>query len=264
MKKSNIQIVLLAVILFLQVVFTWKAYRIGNSVSSGNILTILGWIIIASAGYYQMRVNIRSQRKIDVYSKLIEFKDSLDKDFAYDLVVNIAFNIFAEFENYDEFEEYDKKLTSKISKAYWSYDRFNSCFRNWLFLMPSLEKAGYILSEEFNKFMVECREFSELITNYRLGFGLRRAGQDRVQIDTRDIIKKQAQIRNSSVIIINFIDDFLELISDELTYPIFHHRIRRGIENLKEGTPIERLTKKGIVKIPYKPTNIQREKQKEL
>lgn len=58
---------------------------------------------------------------------------------------------------------------------------------------------------------------------------------------------------------VNFIDDFMELISDELTFPVFSHRMRRGIENLKEGQVYKKLTLNGIEEIPYKLKDFQKD-----
>lgn len=57
---------------------------------------------------------------------------------------------------------------------------------------------------------------------------------------------------------VNFIDDFMELISDELTFPVFSHMMRRGIENLSEGQMYKKLTLNGIEKIPYKLKDFQK------
>ncbi len=278
MKRSNenIFLILLGLILFLQLVFLWIAYNKGGNITFGNILsvlsltlTVLGWFMIYYLGFRQSKKTISIEKKIEIYEKLVEIEYRLFNKHLIDLDVTVNFSVI-DYNNQKKIGDHFLNLSKKIFKTQKCFQEFVSCAYAWLFLMPGLEKARYLLEKEFNDFIKELRSYCNLLQKRQLALIEAKAPnlipvQNRTKLPSeQEISRKKENIFIWSTDISNFIDDFLELVSDQLIYPTFNHRQRRAIENLKEGQIYRKLTKHGIIKSRYKLTPLQKELQNEI
>jgi hypothetical protein len=221
-----------------------------------SILTIVGWFAVYYFGFRQSKNKISLDKKISIYDKLTDLKQSLDDVFVFDLMTYTGhFKVFEiTLTNPSrELLSYSQKLGDKAFNSHKAFQKFDSCVRAWIFLMPKLEKIEVIVAGEFYDFLDKAHTLKDAISDYALTLDGDEKNRKRKAIE-----KIFEEIEKTSSNMINFIDDFMELISDELTFPVFSHRMRRGIENLSEGQMYKKLTLNGIEEIPYKLKDFQK------
>lgn len=263
MKTINLQTNLLLIILALQTLFILISYdnRVPLSLDNiltltGLILTVAGWFAVYYFGFRQSKNKINLDRKIIIYDRLTELKQSLDDAFVFDLMAYVGyFKIFeiALDNPAKELLDYSKQLGENSYNAHKAFQKFDNCVRAWIFLMPNLEEVEVVAAKEFDAYLKKVDLLKEAVSAYALSF----ASDEKVQ--KRQFIEKViGDIDKDTSNIVNFLDDLMELISDELAFPVFSYRIRRGIENLEEGQLYKKLTITGIKEVPYELKDFQK------
>ena len=244
------QIFLLCIILLLQLIFLWVSIDKEMPIELNSILTILGWLAVYYFGFRQLKNKISLDRKIIIYDRLTKLKQSLDEAFVFNLMTYVShfkvFEISILANPSKELLDYSEDLGKKSFNSHKTFQNLDNCIRAWIFLMPKLESAGIIVAKEFYDFLEKTDSLKEAVSDYALNFNSSEKSQKRGVIE--EIIK---DIEDNSSNIVNFVDDLMEMISDELTFPVFHYRVRRGIKNLREGQLYKKLTRDGIKEVPY-------------
>jgi hypothetical protein len=253
--KNSAQTIILCVILLLQIIFLWASYDNKAPIKIDSILTIIGWLAIYFIGIKQFKNQKIVNKKIDIYGELTKLRESLDEAFIFQLIVFIKYFRIFEIdikERGPELLKYSKDLSARSFDAHKSFQKFHNCISAWISLMPKLEKTEVILSKEYYKFLDKTYKLKDEIDKYAL------STNEKEQKERREKIEKIINnIESNEANIINYINDFMELVSDELTFPVFRHKLRSGIENLKEGQIYKKLTINGIKEVPYKPKDFQ-------
>lgn len=154
--KDFVQIILLCVILLLQFIFLWVSFDKQVPIGIDSILTVVGWFAVYYFGFRQSKNKISLDKKIDIYDRLTRLKNSLDEAFIFNLITYVGhFKVFeiTLTNPSKELLSYSKELGDRAFNSHKAFQKFDSCVRAWIFLMPKLEKVEVIVAREFYDFL---------------------------------------------------------------------------------------------------------------
>ena len=227
----------------------------------GNILVVVGWIIVFWLGLSQQKKQLQNNAKMKIYEELYEIKKELDE---CSVGLGLKFTKFSlpflamswEKEPNANLKalEHWRKYLMEISEESYSFSKIYSKLWNhsemWISAMPELKKAKKELFEK------QLNNLSKKISAHHIYLQNLSIKQFNWKLWNRQEIEKKHEEVNSlfNAIACGYVDDYLALIHNRLVAPILGHRkkLRENFANLDKAKEYYVLTEKGLEKIVNK------------
>lgn len=232
-----------------------------------GLMTIMGWFTVFLLGMGATRVQQRNNAKLEVYKELHKLKSAVDQS-AVELGVLLSkYSLpflameWAEKSSVGLGEgkqpgqlwlENNRKIIDAISRFDENSQNFLNASNSWISIMPSLKTARNILA-------AESSDLSQALWAYTRFHMSQPTNEydwkkwDRTLIET-EIERVRAHFDKVAC---GFLNDFTDLLHDELIRPIFStKKVRREDFNYLESTEAETLTKKGVKIVKHPSTEV--------
>lgn len=235
--------------------------------SHNGLVTILGWLTVFLLGLRGVKIQQQNSAKLEIYKELYKLKSAVDQS-TIELGVLLSKHSlpflameWAEKGNIGLGEgkrpgqlwlENNRKIIDAISRFDDNNQNFLNASNSWISIMPDLKTARNILAAEFSDLsqaLWAYTQFNMSLLNNEYDW----KKWDRVAIET-----EAEKIRTKfDKIACGFLNDFIDLLHDELIQPIFSiKKVRREDFNYTQSTEAETLTKKGIKIIKHPATEV--------
>ncbi len=232
-----------------------------------GFLIVLGWGVIFYLTVRAGKIQQRNAARLEVYKEIYQLKIKLDKA-SIDMGLLLNENLLP-FLKMDWLErgvvntkgknpndlwlEHNQKIGRAVSLFTERYLNLQNSVNMWISIMPDLKKPKDILFSELDGLIFSTLwkyvDFhrNQLIEN---DYDWKRMDRENIKEETKKTREKFDKIA------VGFVNDYIDLVHNKLIYPIFDKKkILREDFNYIESIEAETLTKEGIKKIKYKPTD---------
>lgn len=223
-------------------------------------LTIVGWLAVFFLSLYAGNKQLRNNARLEIYKEFQELKQKID-DPGIELSLflskfTLPFNDMEWAEKdipkgsfkrgQDVWLERSRSMIDAHSKYFESHQRFINATQKWNLIMPKLKKARNILYAEFSELNREIWEY----INFYMSQIYKES--DWRKWDRNNIEQETEKIAKHFYRVIGFLNDYLDMVTDELVRPIFNVKsVRREDFNYVKPIEAETLTENGIKFIKY-------------
>ena len=246
--------------------------------SHDGLLTVLGWFTVFFFGVRATKIQQRNSVRLEIYRELHTLKSRVDRSSIELGVLLSKYSLpflameWAEKSSVGLGEgktpgqlwlENNKKIIDAISH----FEENNQAFLNatsiWISIMPNLKTARNILAAEFGGLSKVLWTYNQFHRNQSLNeYDWKKWDKINIENETEKVRDKFDRVAAG------FLNDFTDLLHDELMCPIFStKKVPREEFNYVRPTEAETLTKKGIKVIRYPITEVAtlfREKRDEI
>src|SRR3989339_718365 len=235
--------------------------------SHNGLVTVLGWWTVFLLGIWAAKIQQRNSARLEIFKDLNKLKSEIDKS-SIDLGVLLSkFSLpFLTMEWAEKgsiglgegkrpgelWLENNRKILDALSLFEEKNQNFLNAANTWISIMPRLKTSRNILAAEFSG-------LSRTLWAY-VQFHM---SQTTNEYDWKKWDRKQIEAETERVraefnkVAIGFLNDFMDLLHDELIRPIFAiNKVRREDFNYVQPMEAETLTEKGIKVIKYQTTEI--------
>ncbi len=230
-------------------------------------VTVSGWLGLFLLGLYATKIQQRNAARMEIYKELHKLKSAIDVSSVELGILLSKFSLpflameWAEKSSVGLGEgktpgqlwlENNRKIIDAVSRFDQNHQAFLNAANTWISIMPTLKTAR-------NTLAAESAVLSQLLWAY-VQFHMSQPTKeyDWKKWDRGLIEARTLEIRSKyDRVAIGFLNDFTDLLHDELIHPIFDiKKVHR--EDFYYVTPVESetLTKKGIKIIKYSPTEV--------
>lgn len=197
------------------------------------VLVVVGWLISYRLNLRQQRENLKDGLKVKVYEAFWKSRGSIQNSFSsLSVIINFGppFVLMKSIRvpglEYDEWKEKEKaiKYYNDFLEKFWkSREVFMEEFMNfwrdlemWMHIMPRLEKAKKVLTEEYQN------NSNRIYKHYSYLSALNK--YDYEKWSQEDILKKGNEVHEDFFNFSCYVEDMMVLIHNELISPLFGYK----------------------------------------
>lgn len=238
-----------------------------NLDSHSGLITVLGWLTVFLLGISATKIQQRNNAKLEIYKELHKLKSAVDSSSIELGVLLSKYSLpFLSMEWAEKspiglgegktpgqlWLENNRKIIDAISRFEENNQNFLNSTSTWVSVMPNLKTARNILATEFSGLSKVLWVYTQFHMSQPTNeYDWKKWNRTQIETETEKVRNKFDRVASG------FLNDFTDLLHDELIQPIFNTRkIPREEFNYIEPIEAETLTKKGIKVIKYSATEV--------